>query len=67
MDSPALRTGKGVANMLRTLFLFEKYQSNIDDVSEKKRYSRNILRWSKNYFKSMKSTNGRLLKQIIDH
>ena len=32
--------------------------SNTDDIIQKRRYSWNILQWSKNYFKSMKSTNG---------
>ena len=41
--------------MLRTLSLFEKYKTKIDDVGGKKRY---ILQWSKNYFKSKKTTNG---------
>ena len=53
---------KGGANMLRTLSLFEKYKNNIDNVGRKRRYSRNILQWSKNDFKSkkppMETTNG---------
>ena len=44
--------------MLRTLSSFEKYKTNIDDVGGKRRYSRNILKWSKNDFKSKNSTNG---------
>ena len=49
--------------MLRTLSLSEKYKTNIDDVEGKRRYSRNILQWSKNEwskndFKSKNSTNG---------
>ena len=31
---------------------FEKYKINIDDVGGKRRYSQNILQWSKNDFKS---------------
>ena len=45
-------------NKLRTLSLFEKYKTNIDDVRKKRRYSQNILQFSKNDFKSRKSTNG---------
>ena len=44
--------------MLWTLFLLEKYETNIDDVSGKRRYSWNILQWSKNDFKSKINTNG---------
>ena len=44
--------------MLRTLFLFEKYKTNIDDIGGKRRYSRNILQWCKNDSKIKKSTNG---------
>ena len=33
-------------------------QTNIDDVGRKRRYTRNILQWSKNDFKSMIYTNG---------
>ena len=36
----------------------EKYETNIDDLGGKRRYSRNIPQWSKNDFKRMKSTNG---------
>ena len=34
------------------------FTTNIDDVGGKKRYSRNILQWSKNDFKSKNNTNG---------
>ena len=44
--------------MLRTLSLFEKYKTNIDDIGEKRRYSRNILQWSKIDFKIMIYING---------
>ena len=37
------------------------FSSNIDDVSGKRRYSRNILKWSKNDIKK-KSTNGDYLR-----
>ena len=37
MDSPALRNKKGRCNLLRTLFLFEKYETNIDDVGVQRR------------------------------
>ena len=43
---------------MRTLFLFEKYKTNIDDVGGKRRYCWNILQWSKNDFKSKNNTNG---------
>ena len=42
--------------MLWTLFLLEKYETNIDDVGGKRRW--NILQWSKNNFKSKINTNG---------
>ena len=35
-----------------------KYKTNIDDVGGKRRYTRNILQWSKNDFKSKNNTNG---------
>ena len=57
-----MRSDKGGANMLRTLSSFEKYKTNIDDVGRKSSYSRNILQWSKNDFKSQKTTNGDYLK-----
>ena len=38
------------------LFLFEKYETNIDDVGGKRRYCWNILQWSKNDFKSKNNT-----------
>ena len=38
--------------------LFVTYKTNIDDVGWKRRYSRNILQWSKNDFKSQNNTNG---------
>ena len=44
--------------MLQTLFLFEKYKANIDDLVGKRRYSRNIFQWCKNDFKSKNNTNG---------
>ena len=43
---------------LRTLSSSEKYKTIIDDVGEKRRYSRSILQWSKNDFESKKTTNG---------
>ena len=46
MVQPALRSEKGGANMLGTLSLFEKYESNNYDVSGMRRYSRNILQWN---------------------
>ena len=48
----------GRANLLQTLFFLEKYKTNINDVSERRRYSWNILQWSKNDLKSMITTNG---------
>ena len=53
--------------------VFSLFETNNDDVSGKRRYSCNILQWSKNDLKSKKSTNGDyltglfviLLKQII--
>ena len=54
----ALRSEKGSVNMLRTLFLIEKDETNIDDIGGKRRYCWNILQWSKNDFKSMIYTNG---------
>ena len=53
-----LSSEKGGANMLRTLFSFEKYKANIDDVGGKRRYSQYILQWSENDFKSKINTNG---------
>ena len=47
-----------VLYMLRTLFSFEKYKTNIDEVGGKRRYSENILQWCKNDFKSKNNTNG---------
>ena len=44
--------------MLRTLSSFEKYKTNVDDDRGNRRYSQNILQWSKNDFKSKKTTNG---------
>ena len=44
--------------MLQTLSSSEKYKTNIDDAEGKRRYSWNILQWSKNDFKSKNSTNG---------
>ena len=38
--------------------VFSLFEINIDDVRGKRRYSRNILQWSKNNIKSKKSTNG---------
>ena len=35
MDKPAQRSEKARANLLRSLFLFEKYERNIDDVGER--------------------------------
>ena len=58
MDELAVCNEIGRANMLRTLFLFEKYKTINDDVGGKRRYSQNILQLSKNDFKSMKTTNG---------
>ena len=39
-------------------FGFPSFITNIDDVRGKRRYSRDILQWSKNDFKSKKTTNG---------
>ena len=36
---------------MRTLSLFEKYETNIDDVGGKRRNCWNILQWSKNDLK----------------
>ena len=63
VDSYGLSTlcsEKGGTNMLRTLFLLEKYETNIDDVGGKRRW--NILQWSKNNFKSKINTNGDYFK-----
>ena len=49
---------KGGANILTTLYSFEKYKTNIDDVGRKRRYSRNIPQWCKDDFESKKTTNG---------
>ena len=43
---------------LRTLLLFKKYETIYYDIFEMRRYSRNILQWSKNDMKSTKKTNG---------
>ena len=39
-------------------FCTSTYSEDTDDVGGKRRYSRNILQWTKNDFKSTKSTNG---------
>ena len=41
-----------------------KYKTNIDDVGGKRRYTRNILQWSKNDFKSKNNTNGDYLGRL---
>ena len=40
---------------------------DIDDVRGKRRYSRNILQWSKNDIKSKKSTNGDYYGRVNEH
>ena len=47
--------------------MFEKYKTNIDDVGGKRRYSRNILQWCKNDFKSKNNTNGDYLNEQMYH
>ena len=51
-------TFKVVFSPLFQLSSFEKYKTNIDDIRGKRRHDRNILQWSKNDFKSRKTTNG---------
>ena len=53
-----LELWKGGANMLRAISIPEKYKTTKYDVSQMRRYNRNIFQWNKNDIKSKKMTNG---------
>ena len=52
--------------MLRGLFLFEKFESNIYYVGRMGRYTRNILQWNKNDIKGRKMTNGEYSEKLTN-
>ena len=52
--------------MMRALFLFEKYKSNIYDVGRMGRYTRNIFQGNKNDIKSRIMTNGDYYEKLTN-